>query len=186
MESAGSINWCGITSGCAGAPTNSPRIVVKSQDTIDPGGYTIRWPNNAGTVPVSASLPLILNSTTGNLTCPTCINSITSLDRSNSTINDGAPVTLLTSTGRIYSISAYLLCRTTGAGTSVALSTNYTDNSGVQTGPNITAIACDAGGNPHSSISSVPIYATNTTNITFQVTDVGGASYDLFIRAVGL
>lgn len=39
------------------------------------GTTNIAWGNSSGTPAVTASLPIVLNTTTGNLTCPTCATS---------------------------------------------------------------------------------------------------------------
>ena len=58
---AGSIILYGATSGAA---TLAPQAVE--------GTTTLTLPNTSGTLADGASAPLVLNTTTGNLTCPTC------------------------------------------------------------------------------------------------------------------
>ena len=66
------------------------------------GTPTVTWGNSSGTPAVTASLPVVLNTTTGNLTCPTCATStlnaaaLTRTDDTNITITlGGSPTTAL-------------------------------------------------------------------------------------------
>lgn len=59
--STGTLGFGGITSGTA---TITPQATA--------GTPTLTLPNTSGTLAAGASAPLVLNATTGNLTCPTC------------------------------------------------------------------------------------------------------------------
>lgn len=56
-----SVIYRGSTSGTA---------TVSAQPVA--GTPAIKWPTQSGTVPTTATLPLVLDAVTGNLTCPTC------------------------------------------------------------------------------------------------------------------
>ena len=58
------LDMAGSTSGTAS---------VRSQAAA--GSPTIYWPTTSGTLATSATAPIVLNSTTGVLTCPTCVTS---------------------------------------------------------------------------------------------------------------
>jgi hypothetical protein len=60
-----SVIYRGSTSGTA---TVSAQAVA--------GTPVIKWPTTSGTVPTTATLPIVLDSVTGNLTCPTCMLSL--------------------------------------------------------------------------------------------------------------
>lgn len=60
----GSITFAGVTSGGA---------IVSAQAAA--GTPTLLLPNTSGTLASTASLPIVLNATTGALTCPTCVTS---------------------------------------------------------------------------------------------------------------
>lgn len=60
----GTLGFGGVTSGTA---TITPQATA--------GSPTLTLPNTSGTFAVGASSPIVLNSTTGNLTCPTCATS---------------------------------------------------------------------------------------------------------------
>ncbi|KRR22631.1 hypothetical protein CQ14_30965 [Bradyrhizobium lablabi] len=57
-----SIVYAGSTSGTA---TVSAQAVA--------GTPTIKWPTTSGTVATNATSPVVLNATTGNISCPTCV-----------------------------------------------------------------------------------------------------------------
>lgn len=66
------------------------------------GTTNIAWGNVSGTPAVTSSLPIVLNATTGNLTCPTCATStlnaaaLTKTDDANVTVTlGGSPTTAL-------------------------------------------------------------------------------------------
>lgn len=59
------------TLGLAGASGGTATITAQATA----GSPTITLPNASGTVADGASSPLVLSSTTGNLTCPTCVTS---------------------------------------------------------------------------------------------------------------
>jgi hypothetical protein len=61
-----SVIYRGSTSGTA---TVSAQAVA--------GTPVIKWPTTSGTVPTTATLPIVLDAVTGNLTCPTCMLSLT-------------------------------------------------------------------------------------------------------------
>jgi hypothetical protein len=58
----GSLIFNGATSG---AVTISPQAAA--------GSPSLLFPNTSGTIPSTASLPIVLNAVTGVLTCPTCV-----------------------------------------------------------------------------------------------------------------
>lgn len=60
----GTLGFAGLTSGTA---------TITAQATA--GSPTLTLPNTSGTFAVGASSPLVLNATTGALTCPTCVTS---------------------------------------------------------------------------------------------------------------
>lgn len=85
----GSIGVFGITSGVAG---------IIAQDVA--GTPLLTLPNTSGTFAVTASSPIVLSATTGNLTCPTCLVStpaaLTKTDDTNVTLTlGGTPSTAL-------------------------------------------------------------------------------------------
>lgn len=89
---AGSLGFAGLTSGTA---------TITAQATA--GTPTITLPNASGTIAVSASSPLVLSATTGDLTCPTCATSSTPSGAALTASNDtnvtltlgGSPTTAL-------------------------------------------------------------------------------------------
>ena len=62
-----SVVYRGATSGMA---------TVSAQSVA--GTPTIQWPTTSGTVATNATAPVVLNSTTGNISCPTCLTASTS------------------------------------------------------------------------------------------------------------
>jgi hypothetical protein len=91
------------------------------------GTPTITWPNTSGTVATSASAPIVLNSTTGAISCPTC--SVSSfafpLTVSGTTTSGGIPYF---SSATVLSSSAALAANALviGGGAGVAPSTTTT------------------------------------------------------------
>lgn len=85
----GALDFKGVTSGTA-------RITAQAVA----GAPTITIPNASGTIAVSATSPLVLNATTGALTCPTCSSisgaALTKTDDTNITVTlGGSPTTAL-------------------------------------------------------------------------------------------
>jgi len=63
------------------------------------GTPTISWPTGTGTLASAASLPIVLNATTGNLTCPTCTTSAASLTANQLVIGAGSQGLAVITTG---------------------------------------------------------------------------------------
>lgn len=72
--SSGQLGFAGATSGTV---TISPQAVA--------GTVSLTLPSASGTVAVSASSPLVLNATTGDLTCPTCFVGGSALSKTDDT-----------------------------------------------------------------------------------------------------
>lgn len=85
----GSVSLGGSTSGT---------VTIAPQATA--GTPTLTLPNASGTLAISASAPIVLSATTGNLTCPSCLTNtpaaLTKADDTNVTLTlGGTPATAL-------------------------------------------------------------------------------------------
>lgn len=68
------------------------------------GSASIIIPTNSGTIAVSASSPLVLNATTGNLTCSTCITGNQTITLSGDTTGSGTTA-ITTTTGAVNGVT---------------------------------------------------------------------------------
>lgn len=95
-----------LTIGLAGSTTGQLKLTGSTSGTITinpqatAGTATLTLPNSSGTVAVSASSPLALSATTGDLTCSTCLTNtpaaLTKTDDTNVTLTlGGTPTTAL-------------------------------------------------------------------------------------------
>lgn len=77
--------------------TGTTTATITPQPTA--GGGTLTLPNTSGTLADGASAPLSLNTTTGNLTCPSCNNGSVSSKSANYTLAAGDAGTLVSFSG---------------------------------------------------------------------------------------
>ena len=76
------------------------------------GTTNVVWGNSSGTPAVTASLPVVLNSTTGNLTCPTCLTA------SGGSLTATSPIII---SGNNVSITGQALTRTNDSNVTLTL-----------------------------------------------------------------
>ncbi|HEY4964701.1 MAG TPA: hypothetical protein VIH90_08495, partial [Candidatus Saccharimonadales bacterium] len=108
--------------------TNSNLITIQ-QAVAPSSAVTLSLPNTSGTFAVSAASPLVLNATTGALTCPSCLSSgggsgVVSVDGLTGTLT----VSDSTGSGTTVSINRAKADNGTTFGTASFNSTNFTDN----------------------------------------------------------
>ena len=162
----------GILGGSLGiAGSGSGAATISAQNAA--GTPSLLLPTSSGTLPSTAASPLVLNATSGQLSCPTCVSGIGGALVNGTTPTSGYSNTqILSSTGSV--LSAYSV---SGSG-SVALTTSPTIASPAFTGtvtgngtiPNAVLV--------NSTISGIALGA-NLDTLTFGThLAAGGSSYN--------
>lgn len=141
----GSIAFNGFTSGS---------VVLTPQSAA--GTPVITFPNTSGTIAVGATSPLVLNATTGGLTCPTCVTS-----SGGGAITGTAPISV--SAAGVVSINApYVSLTASNGGIVYSGSTNLAILAGTATANQML----------QSGASAAPAWSTSTWPATTTINQI--------------
>lgn len=163
----------GIATGQLGlAGSGGGTAVIQPQSTA--GTPTLLLPNTSGTLAASASSPLVLNTTTGALTCPTCVSG------SGGALVNGTTPTSGYSSGQILSSNGTVLSSYSVSSANTASNVVVRDSSGNFSAGTITAsltghasLDCILTGCTMSGAISLPAGSVSTPSINFSTPNVG-------------
>jgi hypothetical protein len=161
-----SIVYKGATSGQA---TVSAQAVA--------GTPTIVWPNTSGTVADNATAPIVLNATTGNISCPTCVTSVNTPLLASRAIATAANLTGQT----VVQTQGYATAGDGGGATFKNVGSAAFADSGILTG----AITAGGSGYTNGTYLFVNLAGGSGSNAIASVTVSGGAVTSVTIRGTG-
>jgi fibronectin-binding autotransporter adhesin len=170
--------------------SGSGTATVKASATA--GTPTVTWGTGTGTPAVTASSPLAINTTTGDVSCATCSQAVAI---TNYPSNVGSDVktaqtsaigstTLLTTGGAnaTYMAVATINCTTTSAAATVNVTVGWTDTgSQAQTQTLGSAVVCTSLGSASMGGFAFPFRAKTATTITYSTAIVNTPTYDVAV-----